>query len=90
MRKKNNKKDKKISKSFINIGFDNVVAKEKIVAIVSPQAAPIKRIKEESRRRNKLIDATSGRKARSVIITDSDHVVLSAIQPDTITGRIDK
>lgn len=84
------KKKKSSNKNFINIGFDNIIAKEKIVAIVSPQAAPIKRMKEESRRRNKLIDATSGRKTRSIIITVSDHVVLSAIQPDTITQRIDK
>ncbi|HDM37530.1 MAG TPA: DUF370 domain-containing protein [Candidatus Omnitrophica bacterium] len=74
----------------MNIGFENVVAKDKVVAIVLPQAAPIKRIKEESRRRNKLIDATSGRRTRSVIITDSDHVILSAIQPETITQRLNK
>ena len=84
------KKKKSNNKNFINIGFDNIIAKEKIVAIVSPQAAPIKRMKDESRRRNKLIDATSGRKTRSIIITVSDHVVLSAIQPDTITQRINK
>lgn len=84
------KKNKDYQKSFINIGFDNVIAKGRIIAIVSPQAAPIKRIKEESRRRNKLIDATSGRRTRSVIVTDSDHIVLSAIQPDTITQRMEK
>ncbi|MCK4518670.1 MAG: DUF370 domain-containing protein [Candidatus Omnitrophica bacterium] len=74
---------------FINIGFDNVVSIEKIVAVLLPQAAPIKRIKEEARRRNKLIDATNGRKTRAVIITNSDHIVLSAVQPDTITNRIE-
>ena len=84
------KRAKLSNKNFINIGFENVVAKDKVVAIVLPQAAPIKRIKEESRRRNKLIDATSGRRTRSVIITDSDHVILSAIQPETITQRLNK
>jgi hypothetical protein len=85
---------KKISQKnlnvFINIGFDNVVSKQKVVAIVHPQAAPIKRIKEEARKANKLIDATSGRKTRSIIITDSDHVVLSAIQPDTLISRAER
>ena len=77
------------NRRFINIGFDNVVSIEKIVAILLPQAAPIKRIKEEARRRNKLIDATNGRRTRAVIVTNSDHIVLSAIQPDTITNRIE-
>ncbi|MCK5306675.1 MAG: DUF370 domain-containing protein [Candidatus Omnitrophica bacterium] len=77
------------SRRFINIGFDNVVSIDKIVAILLPQAAPIKRIREEARRRNKLIDATNGRRTRAVIITNSDHIVLSAIQPDTITNRIE-
>lgn len=84
------KKIKEGNKFFINIGFDNVVTRGRIIAIVLPQAAPVKRIKEEARRHNKLIDATNGRKTRSVIITDSDHVVLSAIQPETITQRMEK
>jgi hypothetical protein len=86
----NKKSEKKSLNVFINIGFDNVVSKQKVVAIVHPQAAPTKRIKEEARKSNKLIDATSGRRTRSVIITDSDHVILSAIQPDTLISRAER
>lgn len=73
---------------LINIGYNNTVSSEKIVAIVSPTAAPIKRLKEEARRHNKLIDATNGRKTRSLIITDSDHIILSGLQPETIAQRL--
>lgn len=83
------KKTDNLNRTFVNIGFDNAVAKSKIVAVVSPQAAPIKRIKDQARKENKLVDATNGRRTRSVIITDSNHVVLSAIQPDTINSRIE-
>ncbi len=83
------KKTDTLNRTFVNIGFDNTVAKSKIVAVVSPQAAPIKRIKDQARKENKLVDATNGRRTRSVIITDSNHVVLSAIQPDTINSRIE-
>ncbi|MBI4846050.1 MAG: DUF370 domain-containing protein [Candidatus Omnitrophica bacterium] len=77
------------SKYLLNIGFNNSVALNKIVAVVSPDAAPVKRLREEARRQNKLIDATSGRRTRAVIITTSDHVVLSSIQPETVAQRID-
>ncbi len=74
---------------LINIGFGNMVAASRLVAIVSPESAPIKRIVQESRDRGVLIDATYGRRTRAVLITDSDHVILSAIQPETIAGRMD-
>lgn len=74
-------------KSLLNIGFKNAVAKDKIVAIVSADAAPIKRLKDMAKKENRLIDATNGRRTNSVIITVSNHVVLSSAQPETITGR---
>ena len=74
--------------SLINIGFGNMVAAEKVVAIVSPESAPIKRVIQEARDRSMLIDATYGRRTRAVIITDSDHVILSAVQPETVANRI--
>lgn len=72
---------------LVNIGFGNVVLSDRVVAIVSPASAPMKRLKEEARDRGKLVDATQGRRTRSIIITDSDHVILSAVQPETITQR---
>ena len=72
---------------LLNIGFGNLVQAEKIIAIVSPDSAPVKRIVQESKDRSMWIDATYGRRTRSVIIMDSDHVVLSAIQPETVAGR---
>ncbi len=72
---------------LVNLGYNNVVVKSKIVAVVSPEAAPIKRLKEEARQNKKLIDATSGRRTRSVIITESDHVILASVQPETIAQR---
>lgn len=74
----------------IGIGFGNIVIDERIVAIVNPDTAPGKRLKEEAKTQHKLIDATSGRKTRSLIIIDSDHVILSAINPETISARIEK
>ena len=74
---------------LINTGFGNMVSSNKIVAIVSPESAPIKRIIQESRERGILIDATYGRRTRAVIITNSDHVVLSALQPETVASRIE-
>ena len=71
----------------INIGFGNMVSANRLVAIVSPESAPIKRIVQEARDKGTLIDATYGRRTRAVIITDSDHVVLSAIQPETVANR---
>jgi extracellular matrix regulatory protein A len=79
--------NKKNCCTLINLGYNNVVVKEKIVAVVSPEAAPIKRLKEEARQNKKLIDATSGRRTRAVIITESDHVILSSVQPETIAQR---
>jgi hypothetical protein len=72
---------------LINIGFGNIVAASRVVAIVSPESAPIKRIIQDARDKGSLIDATYGRRTRAVIITDSDHVVLSAIQPETVAQR---
>lgn len=75
---------------LINIGFGNTVAADKIVAIVSPDSAPIKRMVQDAKDDKTAIDATFGRKTRAVIIMDSDHIVLSAVQAETIAGRIDK
>ena len=72
---------------LINIGFGNIVS-NRLVAIVSPESAPIKRIIQEARDRGMLIDATYGRRTRAVIITDSDHVILSAVQPETVAHRL--
>ena len=73
---------------LINIGFGNMVSANKLIAIVSPESAPIKRIVQEAHDRGSLIDATYGRRTRAVIIMDSDHVVLSAVQPETVAGRL--
>lgn len=72
---------------LINIGFGNIVSANRVIAIVSPESAPIKRIITEAREAGKLVDATYGRRTRAVIITDSSHVVLSAIQPETVAHR---
>jgi regulator of extracellular matrix RemA (YlzA/DUF370 family) len=76
-----------ISPVLVNIGFGNVVAVSKVVAIVTPGSAPIKRMREEAKNEGKLVDATQGRRTRSIIITDSNHIVLSALQAETITQR---
>lgn len=73
---------------LINIGFGNIVNANRIISIVSPESAPIKRIIQEARDRNMLVDATYGRRTRAVIITDSDHVILSAVQPETVAQRL--
>ena len=73
---------------FINIGFGNMISSERLVAIVSPDSAPIKRMVQESRERGMLIDDTYGRKTASIFIMDSDHVVLSALSPEKIAGRL--
>ena len=73
--------------NLINIGFGNIVSGSRVVAIVSPESAPIKRIVQEARDKGLLIDASCGRRTRAVLITDSDHVILSAIQTETIAGR---
>lgn len=72
---------------LVNIGFGNIVSANRVIAIVSPESAPIKRIISDARERGQLIDATYGRRTRAVIITDSGHVVLSAIQPETVANR---
>ncbi len=73
---------------LINIGFGNMVNAGRLIAIVSPESAPIKRVVTEARGRNMLIDATYGRRTRAVLVFDSDHVVLSAVQPETVAGRM--
>lgn len=75
---------------LINIGFGNMVSASRLVAIVSPESAPIKRIVQDAKERGSLIDATYGRRTRAVIITDSDHVVLSAFEPEEVLGRFEK
>lgn len=74
---------------LINIGFGNIVSAERIISIVSPDSAPIKRIVQEAKDEKTAIDATYGRRTRSVIIMDSGHIILSAVQPETIAGRVD-
>ena len=75
---------------LINIGFGNIVSANRIIAIVSPESAPIKRIIQDAKEQGTLIDATYGRRTRAVIITDSDHVVLSAVQPETVANRLNE
>ena len=75
---------------LVNIGFGNIVAADKIVAIVSPESAPIKRLVQESKDNKTAIDATCGRRTRAVLIMDSGHIILSAVQPETVGDRIDK
>ena len=74
---------------LLNIGFGNGVIADKIVGVVTPNSAPIKRLKDEAKKEKRLIDATNGRKTRSVIITDSNHIFLSAVQAETISNRIE-
>ncbi len=73
---------------LVNIGFGNIVAANRIIAIVSPESAPIKRIIQEARETGVLIDATYGRRTRAVIVVDSSHVILSAVQPETVANRL--
>ena len=74
---------------FINIGFGNMVASTRVVSIASPDSAPIKRLISDARDDGRVIDVTCGRRTRAVIITDSEHVILSAVQPETVAGRVD-
>ena len=76
-----------MDQNLLNIGFGNTVVAERVVAIVSPNSAPMKRLKDEARDEKRLVDATHGRKTRSIIIMDSNHIVLSAIQAETISQR---
>ena len=73
---------------LVNIGFGNIVSADKIVAIVSPDSAPIKRMVQEAKDAKTAVDATYGRRTRAVIITDSEHIILSSIQPETVANRI--
>lgn len=75
---------------LVNIGFGNIVSSERIVAIVSPESAPIKRIIQDAKENKSVIDATYGRKTRAVLVMDSGHIILSAVQPETIASRLDK
>jgi hypothetical protein len=76
-----------LSPVLVNIGFGNVVATSRVIAIVTPGSAPMRRLREEAKKRGKLVDATEGRRTRSIIVTDSDHIILSALQAETITQR---
>ena len=74
---------------FLNIGFGNLVAAARILAVVSPESAPIKRLAQEAKERSMLIDASFGRKTKSVLVMDTDHVILSAIAPEALLGRLE-
>jgi regulator of extracellular matrix RemA (YlzA/DUF370 family) len=76
-----------MDQNLLNIGFGNTVASERVIAIVSPNSAPMKRLKDEAKDEKRLIDATHGRRTRSIIVMDSNHIVLSAIQAETISQR---
>lgn len=73
---------------LIHIGFGNIVISDRVVAIISPESAPIKRVIREAEESGKLVNATYGRRTRAVIVTDSDHIILSALQPETISNRL--
>lgn len=73
---------------MVNIGFGNIISASRVVAIVSPESAPIKRMIQEARENGRLIDATYGRKTRAVIVSDSEHIILSAMQPETVANRL--
>jgi len=75
---------------LLNLGFGNAVVANRVVAIVSPSSAPMKRLKETAKKEGKLVDATQGRKTRSIVVMDSDHIVLSAIQAETIAQRLEE
>ena len=73
---------------LLNVGFGNMVVASRVVAVVSPSSAPMKRLREEAEKANKLVDVTQGRRTRSIIITDTDHVILSAVQAETVAQRL--
>jgi hypothetical protein len=75
---------------LINIGYGNVVAAARVVAVVSPDSAPMKRLKDDARQAGKLVDATQGRRTRSILVTDTDHVILSALSAETIAERLEQ
>ena len=78
-----------MSSRLLNIGYGNVVAAGRVVAVVSPDSAPMKRLKDDARERGKLVDATQGRRTRSILVTDTDHVILSALSAETIAERLE-
>ena len=73
---------------LLNIGYGNLVVASRVVAITSPASAPMKRLRDEASSRGKLVDATQGRRTRSIVVTDSDHIILSAINPETVAARL--
>lgn len=79
-----------MAQKLLHVGFGNMVVAERVVALISPDSAPIRRLKDEAREAGLLVDVTQGRKTRSILITDSRHVILSAIQPETITARFEE
>ncbi len=84
-----NKKDKVLEQLLLNLGFGNTVVADRVVAILSPGSSPMKRLKDEAREDRRLVDVTHGRKTRAIIITDSNHVILSAIQAETVSSRFE-
>ena len=78
------------SAPLLNLGYGNLVVATRVVAIVTPAAAPMKRLREDAATRGKLVDVTQGRRTRSILVTDSDHVVLSAINPETLAARVEQ
>lgn len=76
-----------MANQLVNIGYGNMVMASKVVAVLSPESAPMRRLKEDAKERKTLLDATQGRKTRSIIITDSDHIILSAVQVETLMQR---
>ena len=79
-----------MTQNLLHVGFGNMVVAERVVALISPDSAPIRRLKDEAREAGLLVDVTQGRKTRSILIMDSRHVILSAIQPETITARFEE
>lgn len=77
----------KSDQKLLNIGFGSSVVAERVVAIMSPNSAPMKRLKDDAKEEKRLVDATHGRKTRSILVMDSNHIILSAIQAETISGR---
>jgi regulator of extracellular matrix RemA (YlzA/DUF370 family) len=78
-----------VGAKLLNVGFGNMVMVSRVIAIVDPGSAPMKRLKDEAKQARKLVDVTNGRRTRSIIVTDSDHIVLSAIQTETIAQRLE-
>ncbi|MGE4651475.1 MAG: DUF370 domain-containing protein [Myxococcota bacterium] len=76
------------NRTLLGVGYGNVVMASRVVAVVTPASAPMKRLREEAAQRGKLVDATQGRRTRSILVLDDDHVVLSAINPETIASRL--